>query len=152
MPSRFIDTEQARESLLTFIRNQPLKFTVRITKGGARTSRQNRLFHQYLIDITRQMQTESHEWWRGYSKLHIGVPILRREDETFREEYDKTVRPLPYETKIRCMMEPIALPVTSRFTTVLMKEFLDEMHRHFSEQGIELTDPDALRYSGLEAR
>lgn len=152
MPSRFIDTEQARESLLTFIRNQPLKFTVRITKGGARTSRQNRLFHQYLIDITRQMQTESHEWWRGYSKLHIGVPILRREDETFREEYDKTVRPLPYETKIRCMMEPISLPVTSRFTTVLMKEFLDEMHRHFSEQGIELTDPDALRYSGLEAR
>ena len=152
MPSRFIDTEQARESLLTFIRNQPLKFTVMITKGGARTSRQNRLFHQYLIDITRQMQTESHEWWRGYSKLHIGVPILRREDETFREEYDKTVRPLPYETKIRCMMEPIALPVTSRFTTVLMKEFLDEMHRHFSEQGIELTDPDALRYSGLEVR
>ena len=152
MPSRFIDTEQARESLLTFIRNQPLKFTVRITKGGARTSRQNRLFHQYLIDITRQMQTESHEWWRGYSKLHIGVPILRREDETFREEYDKTVRPLPYETKIRCMMEPIALPVTSRFTTVLMKEFLDEMHRHFSEQGIFLTDPDELRFAGLGAR
>lgn len=151
MMQRFIESEWGRQSLVRFIENQDLPFTISVAKGGARTSKQNRLFHLWIGEIQMQHQDESHEWWRGYCKLEIGVPLLRNEDEAFRQAYDTTIKPLPYETKIRCMMEPIAFPVTSRMTTKQMTAFLDAMHRHFAEQGIELSIPEDLRYAGLNA-
>jgi hypothetical protein len=151
MVQRFIETENGRQSLLRFIEKQELPFTISIARGGARTDKQNRLFHLWIGEIQRQRSDESHEYWRGYCKLTLGVPLLRHADETFREAYDTTVKALPYETKIRCMMEPIAFPVTSRMTTKQMTEFLNDVHRHFAEQGIELSIPPDLRFAGLNA-
>jgi len=151
MVQRFIESEFGRQSLLRFLERQEMPFTVSIGRGGKRTDRQNRLFHLWVGEIQRQNQDESHEWWRGYCKLVIGVPLLRHEDEAFREAYDQSVKGLPFEQKIRCMMEPIAMPVTSRMTTKQMTAFLDGVHRHFAEQGIILTVPDDLRYAGLNA-
>ena len=151
MVQRFIDSEFGRQSLVRFIENQDLPFTISIAKGGARTSRQNRLFHLWVGEIQSQNADENHEWWRGYCKLVIGVPILRHEDEAFRDAYDRSVKGLPFEQKLRCMMEPIAMPVTSRMTTKQMTMFLNDMHRHFAEQGIDLSIPEDLRYAGLNA-
>lgn len=151
MVQRFIESEFGRQSLIRFIENQELPFTISLAKGGARTSKQNRLFHLWVGEIQLQTQQESHEWWRGYCKLHQGVPILRNEDAAFREAYDTTIKPLPYETKIKCMMEPISFPVTSRMVAKQMTLFLDDVHRHFAEQGIILTIPEDLRYAGLNA-
>jgi len=151
MVQRFIESEFGRQSLVRFIEKEALPFTVSISRGGARTSKQNRLFHLWIGEIQMQKQEETHEWWRGYCKLELGVPLLRHEDEAFRLAYDTTVKPLPYETKIRCMMEPIAFPVTSRMTTKQFTAFLDNVHRHFAEQGIDLSVPEDLRYSGLHA-
>jgi hypothetical protein len=153
MVQRFIESEFGLNSLIRFLQNQKdeLPFTVSISRGGKRSDRQNRLFHMWIGEIQRQNADESHEWWRGYCKLVIGVPILRQEDEAFREAYDQSVKGLPFEQKLRCMMEPIAMPVTSRMTTKQMTMFLDGVHRHFAEQGIELSVPEDLRYAGLEA-
>jgi len=151
MAQRFIESEFGRQSLVRFIEKEALPFTVSISRGGARTSKQNRLFHLWIGEVQMQKQDETHEWWRGYCKLELGVPLLRNEDEAFKQAYDTTIKPLPYETKIRCMMEPISFPVTSRMTTKQFTLFLDSMHRHFAEQGIELSVPDELRYSGLRA-
>lgn len=151
MVQRFIESEFGRQSLVRFIEKEALPFTVSLSRGGARTSKQNRLFHLWIGEIHMQTQEETHEWWRGYCKLTVGVPILRHEDVAFREAYDQSVKGLPYEQKIRCMMEPIAMPVTSRMTTKQFTMFLDNMHRHFAEQGIELSIPEDLRYAGLNA-
>lgn len=148
---RFIETPEGLESLLRFLQREERPFTVSISRGGARTDKQNRLFHLWIGEIQQQKQDESHEYWRGYCKLTLGVPLLRNVDEAFRVAYDTTIKPLPYETKIRCMMEPIAFPVTSRMTTKQMTEFLNEVHRHFAEQGIELSIPPDLRFAGLNA-
>lgn len=151
MVQRFIESEFGRQSLVRFVEKQDLPFTISFAKGGARTSKQNRLLHLWIGEIQQQKDEESHEWWRGYCKLELGVPLLRNEDEAFKQAYDTTVKPLPYETKIRCMMEPIAFPVTSRMTTKQMTQFLNEVHRHFAEQGIELSIPPDLRFAGLNA-
>jgi hypothetical protein len=83
---------------------------------------------------------------RAYCKLTIGVPILRAEDETFREKYDAVVRPLSYEKKIALMKEPLDFPVTRLMSTRQATAYLEGIHRHFSEQGLALTDPgDLLR-------
>ena len=143
MTQRIIETEGDLKLLMNFIGRQDLPFTVNIKQGGRRSIEQNRLVHLWMAEIAEQLPGtfDSAEHVRGYCKLHFGVAILKHADETFREHYDRSLRPLPYETKLACMMEPIALPVTSRMNVKQLSAYLDAVHRHFSEQGVVLTIP-----------
>jgi hypothetical protein len=147
MAARVVETEQDRTLLVKFIENHKLPMTVEVTAGKHRTTEQNRLQRQWMIDIASQLPENSAEEWRGICKLHFGVPILRAENEAFCAVYDEVIRPLPYETKVKTMMVPIDLPVTSKMTTKQKTAYLDQIHKHFSELGVVLTDPDALKYA-----
>lgn len=144
MTTRFLDTEYDRQMLLRFIKEQPLPFTVSLSKGGKRSLKQNKLQRLWLNEIADQFGDRTPEEVRGYCKLTIGVPILRAENETFRERYDAIVKPLPYEQKLALMMEPLDFPITRLMTTKQATAYLDGVHRHFSEKGIVLTDPGDL--------
>lgn len=139
--NRIVETEQARQMLLRFVEAKQLPFTVSIADGKHRTTEQNRLQRQWMNDITEHLG-ESAEHWRGYCKLHFGIPILRNENDAFRAEYDAVVKPLPYEAKLRLMMVPFDFGVTRIMTARQKTEYLDTVHRHFSEQGVILTDPE----------
>jgi hypothetical protein len=146
MTTRFLETDQDRRMLFRFLETQPLPLTVSLTKGGKRSVQQNKLQRLWLNEIAEQLGDQSAEEVRGYCKLTIGVPILRAENETFRERYDLIVKPLPYEQKLALMMEPLDFPITRLMTTKQATAYLDGVHRHFSEKGIVLTDPgDLLR-------
>jgi hypothetical protein len=145
MASRTVETEQARSMLLKYLEGHKLPMVIEINAGKARSKQQNRLAWRWFMDIAEQTD-ENAEYWRGYCKLHFGVPIRRRESAAFREAYDRDIRPLPYEFKIKLMMEPHSYPVTSDFKVKDMTEYLNEIQRHFAEQGIILTDPDALKW------
>lgn len=146
MTTRFIESDRDRSLIHRFIDTQELPFTLSVSKGGKRSVKQNRLQMLWLNEIAGQLEGQSVEDLRAYCKLTIGVPILRAEDETFREKYDAVVRPLPYEKKIALMKEPLDFPVTRLMTTRQATTYLEGIHRHFSEQGIALTDPgDLLR-------
>lgn len=144
MTSRIVESEFERKMLLRFIEAHELPITVNITAGGKRSSKQNRLNRQWMLDIAAQVGGWSAEYARGYCKLHFGIPILRNEDEAFCREYDEVVRPLPYEAKIRLMMVPFDFGVTRQMSVKQQTAYLDAVHRHFSEQGVILTDPGDL--------
>ncbi len=144
MTTRFLETDHDRRMLIRFLETQPLPLTVSLSKGGVRTLKQNKLQRLWLGEIADQLGDQSAEDIRGYCKLTIGVPILRAENESFRERYDAVVKPLPYEQKIALMMEPLDFPVTRLMTTKQHTAYLDGVHRHFSERGIMLTDPGDL--------
>ena len=144
MTTRFLETDHDRRMLIRFLETQPLPLTVSLSKGGVRTLKQNKLQRLWLGEIADQLGDQSAEDIRGYCKLTIGVPILRAENESFRERYDDVVKPLPYEQKIALMMEPLDFPVTRLMTTKQHTAYLDGVHRHFSERGIMLTDPGDL--------
>jgi hypothetical protein len=146
MSSRVVETEQDRALLVKFIENHKLPMTVEVTAGKHRTTEQNRLQRQWMIDIASQLPEHSAEEWRGICKLHFGVPILRAENEAFCAVYDEVIRPLPYEAKCKTMMVPIDLPVTSKMTTKQKTAYLDQIQKHFSELGVVLTDPEAMKY------
>ena len=59
-----------------------------------------------------------------------------------REKYDRIIRPMSYEDKLACMMEPLDFPVTRLMSASQKVRYLDHMHRHFLEMGLELTEPD----------
>jgi hypothetical protein len=148
MTRRIVETEYERRQAIRFIEGHKLPMTIGIEAIGKRSARQNRLNRQWMLDIAGQMEGWSAEYTRGYCKLHFGIPILRADDEDFCREYDALVRPLPYEHKLKLMMVPFDFGVTRRMTTKQQTAYLDAVHRHFSEQGVALTDPGDLLFAG----
>lgn len=144
MTTRVIDTEGDREGLLRFIQSQKIPFTVDLTKGRRRSVAQNKLQRLWMNEIAEQLGDRTAEDVRAYCKLHIGVPILRTENDAFCEEYDKWVRPLSYEHKIAFMAVPFDFAVTRLMTVDQKVRYLDEINRRFAEQGLILTQPDDL--------
>src|SRR3990167_3780853 len=145
MTTRVITSPFDMDRLLLFLSQQKIPFTVEITKGAHRSVAQNKLQRLWLNEVAEQLGDRTPEEVRGYCKLILGVPILRAENETFRERYDAIVRPLPYEAKLAIMMEPLDMPVTRLMSTDQTTRFLDAMHRQWAEQGLVLTDPDPMR-------
>lgn len=143
MTTRIVRSEEERRLAQKFIEGQKIPFTLDITKGRKRSVEQNRLQRQWLNEISEQLGDQTPEEIRGYCKLTMGVPILRAENLHFCEKYDLAVKPLSYEAKIAIMMEPLDLPVTRLMTTSQKTRYLDEIYKHFSEQGIIMTEPEA---------
>jgi len=144
--NRTVDTEQARDQLHKFIAGKKLPFTASITDGKHRTNDQNSLQRKWVIEISAQLGDRTTEEVRGYCKLHFGVPILRNENDVFKAEYDAVIMPLPYEHKLKLMMVPFDFGVTRIMTTRQKTDYLNAIHRHFSEQGLILTNPEDRKY------
>lgn len=138
MTSRIVKTEFDRKLLIKLIQERELPFTCEISRK--RTTDQNRLQRKWVGEIAEQLDMTAEEV-RGYCKLHIGVPILREENEHFRAKYDAIVKPLPYESKLAIMMEPLDLPVTRIMSTRQKSLYLEMVLQHFVEKGVALTIP-----------
>lgn len=146
MVSRVIRAEADIESLRRLLMARKLPVTVSVTAGEQRTTPQNRLQRQWCNDVAQQLGDRTAEDVRAYSKLHFGVPILRAENEAYCAKYDETIRPLPYEMKLRLMAAPFDLSVTREMTVKQLTAYLDAMSRHWAGMGVRLTDPEALKY------
>lgn len=146
MVTRIIKSEKDRKDLILLIQQRELPFTVDIVKGKGRTIAQNKLQRLWMAEIAEQLGDRTAEDVRAFCKLTIGVPILRAENEGFRERYDAVVRPLSYPDKLAIMTEPLDLPVTRIMTADQKSRYLDGIHRFFVEQGIVLTIPPDKRY------
>lgn len=145
MPHRVVETEQDREDLTRVLGAQKLPFTAHWEKGKNRSHEQNRLAFQWYLDIARDLADRDHTEVRAECKLTLGVPILRAENEAFRLQYDRIIRPLSYPEKLALMVEPIDLPVTRMFNVAQMTAYLDAIQKRFLPMGVRLTDPEALR-------
>ena len=135
MTTRVITSENQRQDLVKLIGSRPLPFTAEVVKGKRRSTDQNRLQRRLIKEIAEQLD-QTPEEVRALCKLTIGVPILRAENEIFAEKYDRIIRPLPYETKLEVMAEPLDFPVTRLMNTAQKTRFLEEMYRVFSAQGV----------------
>jgi hypothetical protein len=114
----------------------------------SRSAAQNRLAFQWLKAAVEQLGDETVEEKRAYCKLHFGVQI-RREDDGFREVYDRVIRPLTYQQKLEIMVDPIDFPITRDMSVKEMARYLEMMGRHFSELGVDLPKPDDLYRKAL---
>ena len=141
MPSRIIRNRADLADLWKVLEARKLPLSVTYHSGKARTVEQNRLQRLWCNEVSEQLGDQTPEEVRGLCKLTMAVPILRAEDDDFCAAYDRVIRPLPYEVKLACMMEPIDFPVTRRMNVWQKVRFLDHMQRHWLERGLELTEP-----------
>ena len=150
MTTRVIKTGGDIEGLAKFLHARKLPVTVSIMAGAKRTDPQNHLIQKWNQEITAQRGDVDFEEVRAENKLRFGVPILRRDDEAFRTEYDASFRPLPYETKLRLFVQ-LDPAITRRMTVKQLSEYCDTLQRHYLGMGFRLTDPEARKYEADHA-
>lgn len=89
-----------------------------------RSLNQNRLAFDWYTQISKALGEYTPQQIRRECKLRFGVPILRRDDEGFRHDYDVAVRPMPYEHQLIVMER---WPVTRDMNTLQLNEYLAEI-------------------------
>ena len=141
MSSHTIENVLDLKRLIALLSNRELPLAVNIKKGKDRTIQQNKLQRMWMLEVEAQGDHTAEEY-RAYCKLHIGVPILRSQDDDFKAAYDAVIRPLSYEKKIKAMMIPLDFSVSRLMTTKQFSEYSKGIYEHFTGKGIKLTDPD----------
>lgn len=118
-----------------------LKFPITIewVQGKDRTKDQNRLQFLWAREAAEQRGDRTTEEQRNEWKLRFGIPIMREDSPEFRDTYDRLIKPLTYEQKLKAME---LISVTSLMKVKQMVRYLDAIERECAEQGIRLTDPD----------
>ena len=77
---------------------------------------------------------------KNISKLHCGVPLLRAEDDFFREKWDRLIKKhFSYEQKIE-LIEWVQ--VTSLMSKKQLSAYLERVREYWSKAGVILSFPD----------
>lgn len=139
MPHRAIRSAENLDALWRLFSGLKLPFTVEWTMGENRSGQQNRLQFLWAREAAEQLGDRTADEVRQTWKLRHGVPIMREESPEFRETYDRLIKPLTYEQKVKAMA---LIEVTSLMKVPQMIRYLDTIQRECAEQGIRLTDPD----------
>lgn len=115
-------------------------FTMRLKFGRIRSVDQNRLAHAWYNQVANELREDDARGVKRFCKLHFGVPILRAEDDEFRDAYNRTMlKTLTYEQKIIAMD---MLPVTSQMTTKQISKYLEDVQAHYRKHGVMLEFPE----------
>lgn len=113
---------------------------VNVKAGKDRSMPQNSLTHAWYAQIARELREDDELGWKSYCKLHHGVPILRAEDEEFRQTYDSVIKRLSYEQKLIAMR---CWPVTSLMTRDQLSRYAEAVQADFRARGVILEFPEA---------
>lgn len=141
MTTHIVRSAEDMERVARLVGNLKPPLTITVTSGASRSIEQNKLQRLWCMEAAEQLGDRTAEEVRGFCKLHYGVPIMREGHEDFRETYDRLIKPLPYETKLAFMMEPLDFPITRLMTVGEKSQYLDAMHKGLSELGVKLTEP-----------
>lgn len=102
---------------------------------------QNALMHEWFEQIARELGEGTPEDVKCECKLRYGVPILRAEDQGFRDAYDATIKRMDYERKLKAMR---FWPVTSLMNVSQLSRMLEDMQRAYAMR-VQLQFPDEWR-------
>ena len=137
-----VNSETSLQSVIGDLRElwRDRKFlTLSVKAGKGRSLDQNAISHAWYAQVARELREDDERGVKRYCKLHFGVPLLRAEDEEFREAYDRVIRPrLSYEEKLEAMD---ILPVTSRMTTKQLSRYMEDVQAHYVARGVQLEFP-----------
>ena len=97
----------------------------------------NSLSHVWYAELARQKGDHTTHEYRNICKLHHGVPILRRDNEEFREFYNRFFLKLTYEEKLDAMNW---LSVSSTMSKEQMTEYMNEIQKMYGTQGVVLSN------------
>jgi hypothetical protein len=141
MTTHTINSDTSLQNIIGLIRSTYNEFKflrVNVKTGKDRSLPQNAITHAWYKQLARELREESALGWKCYCKLHHGVPILRAEDEEFRDAYDQVIKGLRYEQKLVAMR---SWPVTSLMNKEQLSKYAEAMQADFRARGVLLEFP-----------
>jgi hypothetical protein len=118
---------------------------VKMTTGKARSLDQNGISHVWYEQIARELREDTVLGVKCFCKLNYGVPILRAEDDGFREKYDSLVKGrFSYEEKLALMAW---FPVTSLMSKDQLSQYLAAMQSGYADRVRLEFPPDERRFT-----
>ena len=148
MASRILRTDQDRAGWVTFIAAQPLPITVTAIKGARRSLPQNSTAAKWYSEIAAETGETAIEV-KAMCKHQFGLLIMQAQNPAWVAEWEPIYAPLSYEKRLKLFE---VLPLTSRFTTKQMAEYMDAVQKTYTAQGIRLTDPEMMKYQNEATR
>lgn len=145
MALRIIRKPEHIDALAEILRGRKLPLTVSWSQGAPLSNAQRRLSFQWYRDVSRQLSEQTDGEVRAECKVIHGAPILCAENERFDQAWQNLRAAMHHEAALK-FVEHTELPVTSLMTVKQMSAYLDAVQRHYSAQGVRLTDPEALKY------
>ena len=107
------------------------RYTVKIKLfTELRSDLQNRLSHAWYGELADNIKETDAIGYKCFCKLNFGVPIMRAEEDEFREVYDCAIKALSYEKKLEIMK---ILPVTSLMNTKQLTCYLEQIKNYYFE-------------------
>lgn len=91
----------------------------------------NALWAVWYNQIAKGLGEQNALQVKNMCKLHFGVPILRAENEEFREVYDRFVKCIAYEEKLKFMTY---LSVTRLLSKKQGVRYQEAVQNHFSDR------------------
>jgi len=141
MTAYTINSDTSLQNFIGEIRETYEKFKflrANVKTGKDRSLSQNAITHAWYEQLARELREDDAIGWKCYSKLHHGIPILRAEDEEFRDVYDQVIKGLSYEKKLIAMK---SWPVTSIMTKEQLSKYAEAMQVDFRARGVLLEFP-----------
>lgn len=136
--------ENKQDLIKQVIALKPDTFPLQVEWGPYEVKRsldQNRLQRMWMNELEAQGDHTAEEY-RGYCKLHFGVPILLNENEEFAQQwYDRIKDRYTYEQKLEFMMEPFDFPITRLMKVKQKSKYLDKIYIYWTGKGKHLTEP-----------
>ena len=129
-----INSDQSLSSAIGELRDQFKShrfLRVSIKTGKDRSLDQNSISHAWYEQISRELREETPLGVKNFCKLNYGVPILRADNEEFRQQYDTVLKPLSYDKKLLAMN---FLPVTSLMNKAQLSQYLEAMQAAYADK------------------
>ena len=117
---------------------QRKKVQVIVTAVG-RSLSQNAFSHALYRQMAQELPEDDADGWKCYCKLQHGVPILRAEDEEYREMYDNVIKSRSYEEQLQIMRY---WPVTSLMNKTQFNKYIESLQDDFFKRGVTLRMPE----------
>lgn len=106
----------------------------------ARTTNQNSLLHVWFDQIAKHDGDKTAKDVKGECH-HKWALNIRLRDDQFAWVWARTGALLPYEKQCSLLASE-TLGISSRMTTKELKEYLDEIERHYRPRGVPLVNPE----------
>lgn len=143
MTAFIINSEISLQSAIGILREEYAQYKYlsgSFKSGQDRSIDQNAISHLWYGQLARELREDDALGWKSFCKLNYGVPILRAEDDEFRQFYDGAIRmSLTYEQKLVAMKY---LPVTSEMKKHQLSKYLEAMQVAFLQRGVRLEFPE----------
>ena len=140
MQSRHAITREEAERLAKWVEGLNIPFTLSVTPGGKRSLNANALFHRWMSEIAHWYGDRTASDVKGQTHMHWAVGIRCR-DPQFEWLWERATRELTYEQKCK-VCESGIFAISSGMTTPEMREYMDEIKKHYTSAGVTLTEPE----------